>query len=122
MLARRSASGPHADLQMLEDRDLRRRLHQLSAMFGDVERLARLGAGDIDQAERDLSRLTILFPANRRLNPAHRALRTSSRRGSNANSIRTPLGSRTMKWILGPAPESSGPNSTTTPGQLDTRL
>src|SRR5580700_10019968 len=54
--------------------------------------------------------------------PAHRALRASSRRGSNANSIRTPLGSRTMKWILGPAPEGSGPNSTTMPGQLDTRL
>src|SRR5258708_28753358 len=27
-----------------------------------------------------------------------------------------------MKWILGPAPEGSGPNSTTTPGQLDTQL
>jgi hypothetical protein len=31
------------------------------------------------------------------------------------------VGSRTMKWIFGPLPESSGANSTTTPGQLATR-
>ena len=42
-------------------------------------------------------------------------------RGSKTNSIRIPLGSRTMKWIFGPLPESSGGNSTTTPGQLATR-
>jgi 5-methylcytosine-specific restriction enzyme subunit McrC len=40
------------------DRDLRRHTHQLSVMFGDVERLARLEAGDIDRAERELTRLT----------------------------------------------------------------
>jgi 5-methylcytosine-specific restriction enzyme subunit McrC len=28
-------------------------------MFGDVERLARLGADDIDRAERELTRLTV---------------------------------------------------------------
>jgi hypothetical protein len=43
---------------MAEDRDLRRHTHQLSAMFGDVERLVRLDAGDIDRAERELTRLT----------------------------------------------------------------
>jgi hypothetical protein len=54
------------------------------------------------------------FDAGSPAEPAHRA---SSRRGSNANSIRTPLGSRTTKWILGPAPEGSGANSTTTPAR-----
>ena len=44
--------------QMAEDRDLRRHTHQLSAMFGDVEPLARLDAGAIDRAERELTRLT----------------------------------------------------------------
>lgn len=44
--------------RMAEDRDLRRRVHQLSAMFGDVECLARLGADDINRAERDLTRST----------------------------------------------------------------
>jgi 5-methylcytosine-specific restriction enzyme subunit McrC len=43
---------------MAEDRNLRRRVHQLSAMFGDVERLVRLRSNDIDRAERDLTRLT----------------------------------------------------------------
>jgi 5-methylcytosine-specific restriction enzyme subunit McrC len=33
-------------------------VHQLSAIFGDVERLARLGNDDIERAERDLTRLT----------------------------------------------------------------
>jgi 5-methylcytosine-specific restriction enzyme subunit McrC len=43
---------------MAEDRDLRRRAHRLSARFGDVERLARLDVGNIDRAERALTRLT----------------------------------------------------------------
>jgi 5-methylcytosine-specific restriction enzyme subunit McrC len=51
-------AGLETAAQMAEDRDLRRRARQLSAMFGDVERLARLDAGDIDRAERELSRLT----------------------------------------------------------------
>jgi 5-methylcytosine-specific restriction enzyme subunit McrC len=51
-------TGLEAAAGVAEDRDLRRRVHQLSAMFGDVGRLARLGADDIDRAERDLTRLT----------------------------------------------------------------
>jgi len=43
---------------MAEDRDLQRHTHQLSARFGDVERLARLDVGDIDRADRELNRLT----------------------------------------------------------------
>jgi 5-methylcytosine-specific restriction enzyme subunit McrC len=43
---------------MAEDRDLRRRVYQLSAMFGDVERLSRLRVEDIDLAERELTRIT----------------------------------------------------------------
>jgi 5-methylcytosine-specific restriction enzyme subunit McrC len=44
--------------QMAEDRDLRQHVHQLSAMFGDVECLPRLRHEDVDQAERGLTRLT----------------------------------------------------------------
>jgi 5-methylcytosine-specific restriction enzyme subunit McrC len=51
-------TGLEAAAGMAEDRDLRRRVHQLSAMFGDVGRLARLRADDIDRAERDVTRLT----------------------------------------------------------------
>ena len=51
-------AGLETAAQMAEDRDLRRHTHQLSAMFGDVERLARLDAGDIDRAERELTRLS----------------------------------------------------------------
>jgi 5-methylcytosine-specific restriction enzyme subunit McrC len=51
-------AGLEAAARMAEDRDLRRHAHQLSAMFGDVERLARLDARDIDRAEHELTRLT----------------------------------------------------------------
>ncbi len=51
-------AGLEAAARMAEDRDLRRRVHQLSAMFGDVERLERLSAYDINRAERELTRLT----------------------------------------------------------------
>ena len=51
-------AGLEAAARMAEDRDLRRHVHQLSSMFGDVERLVRLGTDDIDRAERDLTRLT----------------------------------------------------------------
>lgn len=51
-------TGLDAAAQMTEDRDLRRRVHQLSANFGDVQRLAKLDAGDIDRAEHELTRLT----------------------------------------------------------------
>ena len=43
---------------MTEDRELRRRVHRLTGMFGDVERIERLEIGNIDQAERALNRLT----------------------------------------------------------------
>ncbi|MFZ0151984.1 MAG: hypothetical protein WAM72_27240 [Xanthobacteraceae bacterium] len=51
-------AGLEASALLTEDRDLRRHVHQLSAMFGDVELLPRLEAGDIDRAERNLTRLT----------------------------------------------------------------
>jgi 5-methylcytosine-specific restriction enzyme subunit McrC len=51
-------AGLEAAARLATDRDLRRRVHQILAMFGDVERLETLGAGDIDRAERDLTRLT----------------------------------------------------------------
>lgn len=51
-------TGLEAAARLAEDRDLRRHTHQLSARFGDVEHLARLGIGDIDRAERELTRLT----------------------------------------------------------------
>lgn len=51
-------TGLEAAARMAEDRDLRRHTHQLSARFGDIERLARLGIGDIDRADRELTRLT----------------------------------------------------------------
>jgi 5-methylcytosine-specific restriction enzyme subunit McrC len=51
-------AGLETAAQMAEDRDLRRQTHQLSTMFGDVEPLARLDTGDIDRAERELTRLT----------------------------------------------------------------
>lgn len=44
--------------RMTEDRVLRRRVRQLADMFGDVERLSRLDAVAIDNAERGLTRLT----------------------------------------------------------------
>ena len=51
-------AGLEAAARMAEDRDLRRHIHQLSVGFGDVERLARLDIGEIDRAERELTRLT----------------------------------------------------------------
>jgi 5-methylcytosine-specific restriction enzyme subunit McrC len=51
-------AGLETAARIAKDRNLRRRVLQLSAMFGDVERLARLGADEIDRAERDLTRLT----------------------------------------------------------------
>jgi|HubBroStandDraft_4_1064222.scaffolds.fasta_scaffold00671_1 5-methylcytosine-specific restriction enzyme subunit McrC len=51
-------AGLEAAARMSEDRNLRRRVHQLSEMFGDVGRLAKLGTDDIGRAERDLTRLT----------------------------------------------------------------
>jgi len=44
--------------RMAESRDLRRRVLQLSAMFGDVGQLTKFGVDDIDRAERGLTRLT----------------------------------------------------------------
>jgi 5-methylcytosine-specific restriction enzyme subunit McrC len=51
-------AGLESAAQMAEDRHLRQRVRQLSAMFGDVDRLARLRHEDIERAERDLTRLT----------------------------------------------------------------
>lgn len=51
-------AGLEAAARMAENRGLRRRVLQLSAMFGDVEHLTRLGVDDVDRAERDLTRLT----------------------------------------------------------------
>ena len=51
-------AGLEGAARIAEDRVLRRRAHQLSAMFGDVGRLAHLSSDDIDRAERDLTRLT----------------------------------------------------------------
>lgn len=51
-------AGLEAAARMAEDPDLRRRMHQLSALLGDVERLERLDAYDINRAERELTRLT----------------------------------------------------------------
>jgi len=51
-------AGLVAAAKMAQSRDLRRRVLQLSAMFGEVEQLTRLGTHDIDRAERDLTRLT----------------------------------------------------------------
>ncbi len=51
-------TGLEVAARMAEDRDLRRQTHQLSARFGDVERLARLDIDDIERAERELTRLT----------------------------------------------------------------
>jgi 5-methylcytosine-specific restriction enzyme subunit McrC len=44
--------------RMSEDRDLRRRMHRLAAMFAEVERKPRLDIAEIDRAERGLTRLT----------------------------------------------------------------
>jgi 5-methylcytosine-specific restriction enzyme subunit McrC len=51
-------AGLETAAQLAEDRNLRRRVHRLSAAFDDVESLARLGADDINSAERKLTRLT----------------------------------------------------------------
>jgi 5-methylcytosine-specific restriction enzyme subunit McrC len=45
--------------RMTQDRDLRRRVHQIADMFGDVKHLARLDTAAIDCAERGLTRLTL---------------------------------------------------------------
>jgi len=44
--------------RMTEDRDLRRRVHRLAEMFGEVQPKADLDAGEIERAERGLTRLT----------------------------------------------------------------
>jgi 5-methylcytosine-specific restriction enzyme subunit McrC len=51
-------TGLEAGARLTEDRNLRRRVHQLSSMFGDVDCLVSLHTDDIDRAERDLTRLT----------------------------------------------------------------
>ena len=51
-------AGLESAAQMAEDRHLRQRVNQLSAMFGGVGVLARLRHEDIERAERDLTRLT----------------------------------------------------------------
>ncbi|MGJ4916164.1 McrC family protein [Bradyrhizobium sp. HKCCYLRH2060] len=51
-------TGLEAGARLTEDRNLRRRVHQLSSMFEDVEYLANLHTDDIDRAERELTRLT----------------------------------------------------------------
>jgi 5-methylcytosine-specific restriction enzyme subunit McrC len=51
-------SGLDVAAWMTEDRDLRRRVQRLAGMFEDVERKNRLDVRDIDQAERQLTRLT----------------------------------------------------------------
>ena len=51
-------AGLETAAQMAEDRHLRQRVHQLTAMFGDVVRLSKLRREDIERAERDLTRLT----------------------------------------------------------------
>ena len=43
---------------MANDRDLRRHLHRLSSMFGNVSLLSNFGESEIDRAELQLSRLT----------------------------------------------------------------
>jgi 5-methylcytosine-specific restriction enzyme subunit McrC len=51
-------TGLEAGARLTEDRNLRRHVHQLSSMFGDVECLVSLHTDDIDRAKRDLTRLT----------------------------------------------------------------
>jgi 5-methylcytosine-specific restriction enzyme subunit McrC len=53
--------GLEAAARMAEDRQLRRHVHQLSAMFEDVDSLPRLAVDDIDRAERDLTRMTAAY-------------------------------------------------------------
>jgi 5-methylcytosine-specific restriction enzyme subunit McrC len=43
---------------MTEDRDLRRRAHRLANMFGEVGRNTKVDLGEIERAERGLTRLT----------------------------------------------------------------
>lgn len=51
-------AGLDAAAVMTEDRELRRRVHGLAEMFGDVERLSVLKNDDVDRAEHGLTRLT----------------------------------------------------------------
>jgi 5-methylcytosine-specific restriction enzyme subunit McrC len=51
-------SGLEAGARLTEDRNLRRRVNQLSSMFGDVGYLASLNTNEINRAEGDLTRLT----------------------------------------------------------------
>jgi len=51
----------------------------------------------------------------------NRGLHHPSTGETQANSMRVPPGSRTMKWILGPLPDRSGANSITVPGHAATR-
>jgi 5-methylcytosine-specific restriction enzyme subunit McrC len=54
-------AGLEAAARMAVDRQLRRHVHQLSAMFDDVERLVSLPIEDIDRATRDLTRMTAAY-------------------------------------------------------------
>jgi 5-methylcytosine-specific restriction enzyme subunit McrC len=51
-------AGLGAAALMTQDRELRRRIHRLSDLFGEVAQLDRLAVEDIDRAERGLTRLT----------------------------------------------------------------
>ena len=51
-------TGLKAAALMTQDRELRRRMHRLSDLFGGVAYLDRLTAESIDRAERELTRLT----------------------------------------------------------------
>lgn len=54
-------SGIEAAAKMTEDRQLRRRVHQLAAMFDEIESIVAFGSADIDRAERELTRMTAAY-------------------------------------------------------------
>lgn len=54
-------AGLESAARMTEHRDLRYSAYRLAARFGDVERLARLNLEAIDQADRELTRLTAAY-------------------------------------------------------------
>lgn len=58
LLNRVLLGGLHLAVRITEDTQLKRRVHQLSGMFGNVEGIRSLGLEDIDRAERALTRLT----------------------------------------------------------------
>lgn len=51
-------AGLESAMRLTDDHGLRRRVQQLSSMFGDVESMKGFCASDIDRAERELTRLT----------------------------------------------------------------